>query len=625
MDRNSMLRYHALYQRSWTGKPRDAARKSSRDVTSSLCSQSDSGSFGSKKTGFSRLSKRNPSQDRSQSSSPCRSQNDSWATTPRREASQTSRLPVRVTMDPLSSRRTQRLGRRRPWSEKAPELSSRSDEFELVYEALIPNKEWAEYRSRQFVTNPRYGQLYEVRREKPRPPRREKPQYHWLWENEFRLWCLEKTTPRKDTPAGLPSSGAVSEVNRNHVIRGRPPRPLPASHHRPHADLFAAYHSQTLSTQRRGLAATVVQRHVRGWLVRKHLRQMARQALLGLGRAWPGVTWDYRQLLTRLQVRHSLAAATSGRASKVSCPFSLVDMQDYLDRREKYERAFEKVAPDNQLSRDQLMAFLRECGHFPTDGELNTALSTVFKGVKQEGQRSGTGFSPLSLASTSASDLGLAATTTQEGSRSGSRSRSRSRSAASTPGTSDTTTTTTTTTYDDGGNNSAVGVERGESVTTPTPTTNDHDDDDDDVRGDDDSCGRAEGSGRRVRGTGRGPPCAEEGGVQTEACRPLTKAQAVEVVWTLHPPPASGLNAPRSRWIRPLVGGDPAWALLDEDVIKATDFKVCLGLVVKSRLEREGVVTLPSDVRAGVEEVTTYEEAMQKIEDYLSNKKREQD
>ena len=62
--------------------------------------------------------------------------------------------------------------------------------------------------------------------------------------------------------------------------------------------------------------------------------------------------------------------------------------------------------------------------------------------------------------------------------------------------------------------------------------------------------------------------------------------------------------------------------ITDENIIKTTDFKVCLGLVVKSRLEREGVVNIPSDVRAGVEEVTTYDEAMQKIEEYLEKRKK---
>ena len=62
--------------------------------------------------------------------------------------------------------------------------------------------------------------------------------------------------------------------------------------------------------------------------------------------------------------------------------------------------------------------------------------------------------------------------------------------------------------------------------------------------------------------------------------------------------------------------------ITDASIIKATDFKVCLGLVVKSRLEREGVITIPSDVKAGVEEVTTYDEAMQKIEEYLEKRKK---
>ncbi|PVD22232.1 hypothetical protein C0Q70_18038 [Pomacea canaliculata] len=106
---------------------------------------------------------------------------------------------------------------------------------------------------------------------------------------------------------------------------------------------------------------------------------------------------------------------------------------------------------------------------------------------------------------------------------------------------------------------------------------------------------------------------------------PVGGANARDVIWTLFPPSAAGLLPKKSRWIRPLVDGKEAWSLLDDDIIKATDFKVCLGLVIKAKLEREGVITLPSDLRAGVEEVTSYEEAMQKIEQYIEKRKREKD
>ena len=51
------------------------------------------------------------------------------------------------------------------------------------------------------------------------------------------------------------------------------------------------------------------------------------------------------------------------------------------------------------------------------------------------------------------------------------------------------------------------------------------------------------------------------GSVQ-DVCRPLTKGEALDVVWTVYPPPATGLPARESRWIRPLVDGEEAWSLL---------------------------------------------------------------
>ena len=61
---------------------------------------------------------------------------------------------------------------------------------EMVYEAFLPKDTWVEYKAREYVTNPRYGQLYEVRKEKPRPKPKERTAT-WLWEERFRLWRLE--------------------------------------------------------------------------------------------------------------------------------------------------------------------------------------------------------------------------------------------------------------------------------------------------------------------------------------------------------------------------------------------------------------------------------------------------
>ena len=52
-------------------------------------------------------------------------------------------------------------------------------------------------------------------------------------------------------------------------------------------------------------------------------------------------------------------------------------------------------------------------------------------------------------------------------------------------------------------------------------------------------------------------------------CRPLTKVQSMEILWTIYPPPAANLaHLKKSRWIRPILQGTEAWSLLGESVYK---------------------------------------------------------
>ncbi|XP_048245837.1 uncharacterized protein LOC125377066 [Haliotis rufescens] len=110
-----------------------------------------------------------------------------------------------------------------------------------------------------------------------------------------------------------------------------------------------------------------------------------------------------------------------------------------------------------------------------------------------------------------------------------------------------------------------------------------------------------------------------------DACRPLDRDEALEVIWSLYPPKASDVEARKSRWIRPVVQETEAWSLLDDRILTQTDFRTCLKLVIEARLKREGVVAIPSNVRAGVEEVSNAEEAMEKIEKYLLERKAEKE
>ncbi|XP_060605128.1 collagen alpha-1(XIV) chain-like [Ruditapes philippinarum] len=101
-------------------------------------------------------------------------------------------------------------------------------------------------------------------------------------------------------------------------------------------------------------------------------------------------------------------------------------------------------------------------------------------------------------------------------------------------------------------------------------------------------------------------------------CRPIDQSEALEVIWTCYPPLVCGITR-SSRWIRPIVKGKEAWSLLDDDIIRATGMKACLRLVIQSRLQRHGYITVPSDVRDDVEQVTSETEALQIIEKFIED------
>ncbi|XP_052790966.1 cartilage matrix protein-like isoform X1 [Mya arenaria] len=104
--------------------------------------------------------------------------------------------------------------------------------------------------------------------------------------------------------------------------------------------------------------------------------------------------------------------------------------------------------------------------------------------------------------------------------------------------------------------------------------------------------------------------------------RPVSQSPSLELVWNCYPPEACGLaHARRSRWIRPVVKGQEAWALLDDNIMRATGMRACLKLVIKARLHREGYVTLPSDVTNDVEHVTSEVQALHLIEKYIESQK----
>nr|KAG5710519.1 hypothetical protein BaRGS_013165 [Batillaria attramentaria] len=441
-------------------------------------------------------------------------------------------------------------------------------------------------------------------------------------------------------------------------------------------EIGSAYHNQQLANQRRNLAATVIQRHVRGWVVRMRIANMKRQSLLALGRTWPRVTRDYRELVTRTQARHGVM--------RTSCPFKLSEMEDYLHKREKYERVFERVATGDKLSRDQLKEFIEACGHYPTEGEITAAFNAVFRGSGATAElvfvldcstslgivgfhdqmtfvkdvvrtldvgpdRVRVGVVPYNTDVFHVFGL-LQHTNKQEVIEAVDKIRFR-------PGL--THTGIALAMMRDVFKDARPGVQKVAVVVTDGQS---HDRRQTALEAkkaaDANITVFAIGVGNNVEhaeleeiagDAGRLYMCSNYHTLQTlkhlinsKLCLQLYglyKAEALDILFTLFVLPATGLLPPTPSlapaamrldhaskgMLVPPPPSSSSCLVFDEDnkIIRATDFKVCLGLVVKSKLERDGVISIPSDVRSGVEEATTYDEAMEKIDQYIEKRRRE--
>ncbi|XP_025085428.1 uncharacterized protein LOC112558893 isoform X3 [Pomacea canaliculata] len=141
----------------------------------------------------------------------------------------------------------------------------------------------------------------------------------------------------------------------------------------PHVDIYEIYHPKKTGNNRRELnsAALCIQRHVRGWLVRKCFEKLKRKV------AWYGSTFqkmvtEYKSMLRRVQSQHGV--------SRPKAPFSAKEMNDYIDVRRRYESVFEKKAFSGMLEMDDIEAFFHECDLYPSRSEIEEAADVVSHG-----------------------------------------------------------------------------------------------------------------------------------------------------------------------------------------------------------------------------------------------------
>lgn len=141
----------------------------------------------------------------------------------------------------------------------------------------------------------------------------------------------------------------------------------------PHVEIYQIYHPKITGPTKRELydAATSIQKHVRGFLVRCRFDRLYRKAVW-YGSTWPKMVKDYKNSLKRCQQRHGV--------DRAKAPFTIEFMNDYMESRRRYESVFDKKAFAGELEFGELDQFFRECDLYPSQSEIEEAVDVVFRG-----------------------------------------------------------------------------------------------------------------------------------------------------------------------------------------------------------------------------------------------------
>ncbi|XP_062593126.1 uncharacterized protein LOC134254612 [Saccostrea cucullata] len=675
MERN-ILRNHCLWQKSWTGPPQTIPFRSLTPRSSTISNSYSTISKPSKQGG--------------------RESNDSvlrrWKSVPSELGQSLSdeREPISMA-EMLDNRRQERRYRRKPWTEKVT-IKHNNPKYnrEFLYGSFLPSDLTdVKRRTRKYVTNSKYGDIYELRYEVDKETKTEKqPFSRWLWEKEYKVWLSEKSPPRSrsehssrlemtspvrsKTPSSSRSQepgGGASSLNRSIT---------PSSNSRfakkgaPDPQFYASYHSHRLQQRRRNDAARLIQAVFRGWSVRRFLQKLKRKVRLEHLMSWENFVNDYKNLIKRVQERYDV--------KRPYCGVDLKELLAFLDSKLKYEQTFRKLAYGDRVLKEDLPEFFTACDLHPTEGEIQQAFEKVFKGGNNSGEvifvlDCSTSVTPMcfhyltqfvksvvesftigpdnirvgvipysddvyqafginrynmtyqicSAVDNIAHNEGLTRTDLAL-------KEMKKMFMCARPGVQKTgivitdgksscperTSQAARHVKEDNVNVITIGV--GSQV------------DMEELRHIASSAKNVYSvydysSIHRLKDVIARRTCLDDSKQFShkfgESCRPLERREVMEILWTTYPPSATKLNIRSSRWVRPMSKGTEAWTLLDEKVKKSTDINTCLQLVIKTKIEREGFITLPSDVREGVEQVSDPDIALDMVNKWIAQKQKE--
>uniref|UniRef100_A0A2K5RM31 IQ motif containing M n=1 Tax=Cebus imitator TaxID=2715852 RepID=A0A2K5RM31_CEBIM len=145
----------------------------------------------------------------------------------------------------------------------------------------------------------------------------------------------------------------------------------------PHIEIFQVFRGRKkfMITRKLIRMITIMQAHVRGWLERKRLQRVMTKALYH-GPDVKAVINMYSRLIHRVRYRHGL-----WRTRQI---VNLAELEEWMDRKKFYEIMFIKREDWQKIERSELPSFFSDCGHFPTQKQIDDTWDLVHQDGKEK-------------------------------------------------------------------------------------------------------------------------------------------------------------------------------------------------------------------------------------------------
>uniref|UniRef100_A0A2K6CFF9 IQ motif containing M n=1 Tax=Macaca nemestrina TaxID=9545 RepID=A0A2K6CFF9_MACNE len=143
----------------------------------------------------------------------------------------------------------------------------------------------------------------------------------------------------------------------------------------PHIEIFQVFRERKkfMITPKLIRMVTIMQAYVRGWLERKRLQRVMTKALYH-GPDMKAVINMYGRLIHRVRYRRGL-----WRTRQI---VNLSELEEWMDRKKFYEIMFAKREYWPKMERSELPNFFSDCGHFPTQKQIDDTWDLVHQGER---------------------------------------------------------------------------------------------------------------------------------------------------------------------------------------------------------------------------------------------------